>query len=102
MDPELYRQYDYSVSVISENGPFRASRNDIMFWNQGDTVATIDNVMTLNPPDPAANKEGVAFTWPGYPGEMNVHTYWITFDDTTNSNNKLVVYMKIYQENHVH
>jgi hypothetical protein len=94
--------FDMPTTIVIQNQVWRAECNTVVFWNQGDTVVTVDN-LTLNPPDPTTGKEGVAYTYEGYPGEMLVRSFDIVFAvDGVHTNNKLMITFKKYQNYRTH
>lgn len=75
-DPREYGEYvHYQWSYTPITGPFQVQKkpvcSTVVFVNQGNTVAYINDQLRLLP--------NQSFTFEGYPGEVNVHNFTISF-----------------------
>ena len=82
-----YRKYDQVNQVFNKNGTFRANCSTIIFRNQGTQTVVLDLLRLL---------PGESYTLEGYPGEMNMHTYDITFENMKEPGMELWIGMKMY------
>lgn len=93
-----YRKYEWSFIPVT--GPNVTTKkfvcSTMIFQNQGTSTVMLDNTWRILP--------GQAMVFPGYPGEVNVHTYEISFTNTGGPSNinQLVIATKNYSDDGGH
>jgi hypothetical protein len=83
-----YNQYEISITPITGSKSFKPVCSTIIFQNQGGTVAVLDGQWYIYP--------GQALEITGYPGEVNIHGFDISFIPVTGQQNNLMVLTKNY------
>lgn len=98
MAQEPQQKFTWINTTVSINSVVASDCNTIVFWNQGTSVVQIDMGMTLNPPDTATKKEGVAYCFGGERLEFQDGSFQIMFLPPQGQINRLIVSRKIYHE----
>ena len=79
-----YAQFQWTFTPITETQQKKPVGSTVVFINQGNTVALIDNMVRLLP--------NQSFTFEGYPGEICIHGFQINFiKNTVGTNNNMVI-----------
>jgi len=71
---EQYVQYQYSYTPITDTAQKKPVCSSVTFVNQGAQTAFIDSQLRILP--------GQSFTFEGYPGEICIHSFQISFQGT--------------------
>lgn len=89
MDPNKYMPVDWNITTLNSSQNKKFDCNTLVFYNQGTQNVTIDANLLLTP--------GASFTFECYPGEMQQHSFDITFLNDRAPGANLVVIEKIYK-----
>lgn len=89
MNRHDYICVDFAPIVIARDAARTFECNTLVMWNQGTQNVTIDGMYVIQP--------WASFTFECYPGEMNIRSYDIHFDNERAAGCKLVCVMKLYQ-----
>jgi hypothetical protein len=82
------RHYNVAILPFVLSGTWTSDCNDLTFWNQGTQNVKINGIMNIAPQQ--------SITFPGYPGEILVQAFDITFDNDRLPGCYLVIVMKEY------
>jgi len=82
---------DTPATSIAKDTQYKANCGTIIFRNEGSVTVKIDNLYTIKPLE--------NFTIECYPGELNIHTYSITFVGGYNQSGcNLIIITKVYKQ----
>lgn len=88
MNRHDYLNVHFESLVITGTKSRTFECNTLVFWNQGTQEVTIDGKWVIQP--------WASFTFECYPGEMNITSYDIVFDNDRAAGCKLVAICKQY------
>ena len=88
MQRSNYICYTTDFLSITMTGSYAFNCNDLVFLNQGIQNVTINGILVLGP--------GQGWSFAGYPGEMNISSYDITFANDRENGCDLVIMQKQY------
>lgn len=83
-----YLQYQWTYTPITATQQKKPVCSTVVFVNQGATIALIDYQLRILP--------GQSFTFEGYPGEICIHNFQISF--TGAGQNSLIMVCKEYPQ----
>ena len=85
-----YRQFQWTFTPITTTQTKKPISSTVIFVNQGTSTAMIDNMIRLLPNE--------SFTFEGYPGEINIHSFQINFVTGAGLQNNIVMVCKEYSK----